>query len=167
MKMLILTAWALTCLVAGPIAAAAENPTGKPPAHEHHAPHGGTLVEFGTELAHVELVLDNKQGALKAYALDGEAENPVRLKQHVIPIRIILDSIKGSGSTQRYDLNLSAVANPLTGETEGDTSEFRSRSNYLVGISDFDAVILKISIRGGEFTNVGFRFPKGNDPYVK
>jgi len=34
--------------------------------HEHHAPHGGTLVVFGDEAAHVELVLDPKTGALPA-----------------------------------------------------------------------------------------------------
>ena len=136
-------------------------------AHEHHPPHHGTLVEFGEEYAHLELVLDNVSGTLKGYALDGEAENPVRLKQKAIPIRIILDSVKGSESHERYDLNLTPVANPLTGETEDDTSEYRARSNYLKGITEFDAVILKLQIRGGEFTNIGFRFPKGNDKYVK
>ena len=46
-------------------------------AHEHKPPHSGTLVEFGEEFAHLELVLDAATGTLKAYALDGEAEKAV------------------------------------------------------------------------------------------
>jgi hypothetical protein len=42
--------------------------------HEHTAPHGGSLVEFGEEFAHIELVLDSATGVLTAYVLDGEAE---------------------------------------------------------------------------------------------
>ena len=32
--------------------------------HEHTAPHGGTLVVFGDEFAHIELVLDQTTGKL-------------------------------------------------------------------------------------------------------
>ena len=57
-------------------------------AHEHHAPHGGSLQVFGKEFAHLELVLDAATGRLTAYALDGEAEGPVRLKQRLIRLRV-------------------------------------------------------------------------------
>ena len=46
--------------------------------HEHTAPHGGTLVVFGNEFAHIELVLDQTTGKLTAYVLDGEAEKSVQ-----------------------------------------------------------------------------------------
>ena len=41
--------------------------------HHHVAPHGGTLVVFGNEFAHLELVLDLSVGKLDAYFLDGMA----------------------------------------------------------------------------------------------
>ena len=61
-------------------------------AHEHHPPHKGTLVEFGEEFAHLELVLDPATGKLTAYALDGEAEKAVRLKQTEIVVETAPDN---------------------------------------------------------------------------
>ena len=50
-------------------------------AHQHKAPHKGTLVEFGEEFAHLELVLDQATGKISAWVLDGEAEKAVRVAQ--------------------------------------------------------------------------------------
>jgi hypothetical protein len=122
--------------------------------HEHSAPHGGTLVEFGEEFAHLEIVLDAATGRLTAYALDGEAEKAVRLKQPNLEI-----TIKAPATTIRLD----GVANSLTGETADDTSEFAGQSDKLKGASEFDGVIKTISIRGKQFNNVAFNFPKGNE----
>lgn len=131
--------------------------------HEHRAPHQGTLVVLGHEAAHLELVLDGPDGVLTCYVLDGEAEQSVRIAQKVIPIRIHLPARNGAGSREAHDLDLAAVANPLTGEAVGDTSEFRVRSNSLQGVSAFDAVILDLTIKGAPFANVSFNFPRGNE----
>lgn len=122
-------------------------------AHEHHAPHQGTLVELGEEAAHIELVLDAKIGTLTAYVLDGEAERPVRIRA---PKLLLKARLPGECA-----LELVAIANPLTGESEGDTSEFRVQSNALRGVTRFDGVIPRVTVRGVAFENVSIRFPGG------
>jgi len=122
--------------------------------HEHSAPHGGTLVELGEEFAHLEIVLDAASGKLTAYALDGEAEKAVRLKQPDIEVAI---------KTPAEAIKLGGVANSLTGETASDTSEFSGQSDKLKGAGKFDGVIKTISIKGKQFNNVAFNFPKGNE----
>lgn len=124
-------------------------------AHEHKAPHGGTLVEIGEEFAHLELVLDQPTGQLTAYALDGEAENSVRLSQKEIELTIGSATIK-----------LVAMDNPLTGETVGDTSEFRSPLGALKGQERFSGTIKKIQIKGQSFESVPANFPGENDSHA-
>src|ERR1041385_7416284 len=120
--------------------------------HEHKPPHGGTLVEIGEEFAHLELVLDQATGQLTAYALDEEAENSIRLPQKEIELTIGPATIK-----------LAAIDNPLTGETVGDTSEFRSPAGALKGQDRFSGVIKKIHIKGQSFDSVPVNFPQEND----
>jgi hypothetical protein len=122
--------------------------------HEHSAPHGGTLIELGEEFAHLEIVLDAATGKLTAYALDGEAEKAVRLKQSDIEITIINPAAV---------IKLSGVANSLTGETATETSEFAGQSDTLKGVSNFDGAICVVTIKGKQFKGVPFNFPKGNE----
>jgi hypothetical protein len=143
-----------------PAAAAAATPAPGPSAeatkkegeHEHSAPHGGALVELGEEFAHVELTLNAATGALTAYALDGEAEKSVRVKQSEIEIAVKNPSVM---------IKLGAVSNALTGETAGDTSEFLGQLDRLKGATDFEGVIKTISIKGKQFKDVKFNFPRG------
>ena len=143
-----------------PAVTAAATPAPGPPAeaakkegeHEHSAPHGGALVELGEEFAHLEIVLDAATGALTAYALDGEAEKSVRVKQSEIEIAVKNPPVM---------IKLGAVSNALTGETASDTSEFSDQSDRLKGATDFDGVIKTISIKGKQFKDVKFNFPKG------
>src|SRR5690349_11141156 len=100
-------------------------------AHEHHPPHKGTLIEFGEEFAHLELVLDAATGKLTAYALDGEAEKAVRVKQATIEIKI-------TGIKDLPSITLKAQANDLSGEKVGDTSEFAATSDKLKNVKEFD-----------------------------
>ena len=126
--------------------------------HEHTAPHGGTLVVLGEEFAHVEFVLDETTGKLTAYVLDGEAEKPIRLTEETIGLKI-----NRLDPEQTMALQLQAVANVLTGETEGDTSQFEGQSEALVGTTEFQAEITSIVVKGQTFTNVDFKFPEGNE----
>ena len=125
-------------------------------AHEHHPPHKGTLVELGEEFAHLELVLDAATGKLTAYALDGEAEKSVRLKQKEIEITI-------TGIKELPSITLKAKASALTGETDGDTSEFTAQSDKLKNVKEFDGVVVDVTIKGKQFKAVKFNFPKGNE----
>ena len=126
--------------------------------HEHTAPHGGTLVVLGEEFAHVEFVLDETTGKLTAYVLDGEAEKPIRLTEKTIGL-----NVNRLNSEQALTLQLKAVANVLTGETEGDTSQFEWQSDALVGATEFQAEIASIVVKGQTFTDVDFEFPEGNE----
>ncbi|MEK7466798.1 MAG: hypothetical protein AAB074_05215 [Planctomycetota bacterium] len=47
---------------------------------EHKAPHGGVLLEVGEEVAHLELVRDEKEGKATIYVLDAKAEKGVAIK---------------------------------------------------------------------------------------
>lgn len=135
-------------------------------AHEHTAPHGGALIELGEEVAHIELVLDAATGELTAYVLDGEAEAPVRIAAPALTIHLAAGQPSpGQGVIADADrsIALTAVANPLTGESQGDTSEFRGRSAVLRGAVGFEATIVRVEVRGQTFEGVRFRYPDGNE----
>ena len=122
--------------------------------HEHQAPRGGTLIELGEEFAHLELVIDKATGKAVLYSLDGEAEKAVRLKQE----EIILDA-KIGGRAQSFVFL--AVANPLTGETVGDSSEFAVVAEEMKGVDRFEGVIREVTSRGSAFSAVPVKFPGG------
>jgi len=124
--------------------------------HEHHPPHHGTPVVLGNEEYHVEFVLDAATGKLQAYMLDGELENFVRIQPESFNIAA---RVSGRDET----MTLKAVANAATGETIGDTSLFEVQADWLKTVTNFDAAIGKINVRGKSYTNVVFNFPKGND----
>jgi len=127
-------------------------------AHEHKPPHQGTLVVFGEEFSHLEFVLDAKDGKLTVYALDGEAENAVRVPDKNLELKVKLP-----GGKKEFSMRLSAVANALTGETLGDTSQFEGQSDQLKGVSNFDGVVSAVTLKGQDFKNVKFNYPKGNE----
>lgn len=129
-------------------------------AHEHHPPHHGTLVVLGEEFAHVELLLDPATGGLTAFVLDGEAENPVKITQASLLIKVKT----GNGSAV---LKLKPVANALTGETVSDTSQYQGSSKKLKGLSKFSGSILRIKAKGTDFKDVWFLYPEGNEGVKK
>ncbi len=131
-------------------------PAAQVSAHEHHPPHHGTLVELGEEFAHVELLLDSSTGELDAFVLDGEAEDPVRISQPSIQIKV-----KGKGGS--YVMKLVPIADALTGEVVGNTSEYRGISKKLKGVNKFKGTIAYIKAKGEAFKNVWFLYPEGNE----
>ena len=139
------------CSKPGPATAAA--PAAK---HEHQAPHGGTPIVLGHEAYHLELVRDAAAGRLTAYVLDGEMNNFVRVKTASF-------ELVASGGAAKRVLVFHAIANPATGETVGDTSQFEARADWLKTEATFDATLTALDIRGTAFTAVVFNFPKGND----
>ncbi|MGD0089347.1 MAG: hypothetical protein ABSE73_05445 [Planctomycetota bacterium] len=142
--------WAVCCCLSA---------AGAGSAHEHKAPHGGALIVFGEEFAHVELVLDGQSGKLTAYVLDGEAEKSVRVKQKEIELRLRFADKK----EETVAVTLKAVSNVLTGETAGDTSQFAGEAAALKGATRFSGAIAAVSVKGQEFKDVQFKFPEGNE----
>lgn len=148
-------ALALLCVLA--LGCDSKEPERKPAApHAHTALHGGTLVDFGGEFAHLELVIDQATGKVTAYILDGEAERPIRLEQKTV--RIIATT-----KTQTIVVDLAAVGNPLTGEKPGDTSQFEGQSTPLKDVPEFECELPDITVKGKSFARTTFRFPAGNE----
>ncbi|MBI2422662.1 MAG: hypothetical protein HYV27_07520 [Candidatus Hydrogenedentes bacterium] len=110
--------------------------------HTHAAPHGGTLIALGEHEANLEAVLSPAEGKVDLYVLDGHAENPVRLTNPGLPAQV-----KPEGGAPVAIL-LEAVANPLTGETVGDTSAFSAVIPELKGASGFALSIPNLGVRG-------------------
>jgi hypothetical protein len=119
--------------------------------HEHKAPHGGTLIELGEHAYSIELLRDRSAGKLTAWVLDGHAENFVRLKAPSIQ----LIAMPGGKYTP---LPLQAVANPSTGESLGDTSQFEAQADWLKTADEF-AGILTVEIKGVKFDQVPYTLP--------
>jgi hypothetical protein len=116
------------------------------------APHGGCLVEVGDEVAHLELVLDASSGKLTAYVLDGEAEDSVRIKQKTLQFLMQITGVPA------FHLLLIAKSDPLTGETEGDSSQFEIRSARLKGLKAFSGRIGPLRVFGQTFNAVKFKY---------
>ena len=121
-------------------------------AHDHTAPHGGTLIEIGEHAYNLELVRDNTAGKLTAYVLDGHAEDFVRI---AVPT-LELVAMPGGRYTP---LTLRAVANPSTGETIGNTSQFAVQADWLKTAGGFSG-IFTIEIKGTKFEQVSYHVPK-------
>ena len=106
----------------------------------HHEPrYGGDLVPLDGHSAHLEFVLDDAAGKLTMYVWDGHVSKSVRIKAKEVAITADLDD-------EEVALKLSAVANPLTGETVGDTSKFELTSERLRGSDGISGVLARIEI---------------------
>lgn len=122
--------------------------------HVHVAPNGGMLVEIGDHFANIEIVLDSETGVLTLYSLGAHAEKPVRLVEETLSLDVTLGD-----SDESFTLILDAMENPLSGETIGDTSEFRGQSDALIGVDHFHATLASIQTQGVVFQNIEFAFP--------
>jgi hypothetical protein len=120
--------------------------------HAHTAPHGGTLVELGDHAYNVELLRDPAAGKLTAWILDAHAENFVRIASPAIEVV----AMPGGKFTP---LSLAAVANPATGETVGNTSQFEVQADWLKTSGPFTGIVT-VEIRGTKFEKVGFALSK-------
>ncbi|MDA0838470.1 MAG: hypothetical protein O3B01_28865 [Planctomycetota bacterium] len=127
-------------------------------AHDHEAPHGGTLVVFGEEFAHMEMVVDETSGKLTIYFLDGLASNGVRLKTESLTLLL-------STGEKRETITLKGVENDLTGETVNESSQFEGQSDFLKANHKFEVHISVLNIKGVEFKEVKFDFPEGNEAH--
>lgn len=120
--------------------------------HAHTAPHGGTLVELGDHAFNVELLHDPATGKLTVWILDAHAENFVRITSPTIE----LVAMPGGKFTP---LTLAAVANPATGETVGNTSQFEIQADWLKTAGAFSGIVT-VEIKGTKFEKVAFALPK-------
>jgi hypothetical protein len=148
--------WFVGCSQRGSSPSAASSEATPPKKHEHHPPHGGTPVVLGDEQFHLELVLEPSSGILRAYVLDGELENFIRITAPYLELRVVHEG-------RKEVLKLKAVADTATGETVGDTSLFEGKAEWLKQVKHFQAMVETIEVRGQSFKKVDFDFPEGND----
>ena len=113
-------------------------------------------MELGEEENHVEFVLDPANGTLRAFVLDGEMENFVRIDAPSLEVTATV-----AGKIE--NLTLQPVANNATGEKVGDTALFEAQAEWLKTTPTFDAVLKQITIHDKTYTNIAFNFPKGSD----
>ena len=94
----------------------------------------------------MELLLDPSAPSLTAWLLDAEAAGPLRSAQAALEVRLVVD---GAPQTVRLD----AVARALTGETVGDTSEFRA-TDPLLANARLEGTIARVEVLGAVFEDV-------------
>lgn len=120
--------------------------------HNHPAPHGGQLVELGEHGSgfNLELVL-HEQGFLQVYVLDAHVQNFVRISANSIDIEIT----DQNGNTK--NITCEPVADPITGESIGNTSLFTS-AERINEILPLKGVINQIDIMEASYENVEVNF---------
>ena len=118
--------------------------------HYHAAPHGGSLAMLGDHLAQLELVAGQNPGEWSIYVLDGGAERFVRIEQSQISVTM-----------DGKDVVFQAVANPATGESIGDTSQFSASVEGLGKEDHFTVRIGEIVVYRQPFKNFEFDYPEG------
>ena len=121
--------------------------------HAHSAPHGGTLIEVGEHAYNLEVVRDTSAGKLTVYILDGHAENFVRIAAPAL-------EFVGFSGGERRPLSLKAVANPATGETVGNTSQFEAQADWLKSGGELAGTIESVEIKGTTFSKLGVHLRK-------
>jgi hypothetical protein len=137
--------------------------------HHHHAekgPRDGALVALGDEDAHIEFVLDADSGTLKAYVLDGDADEAVAIKQASLQLAVTLT--KGADADDKGGLPEDAVIVMLSAVSpadDGTTSEFAGQSDTLKGAQKFAANLTAVTVGGKSFKNVAFKYPEGNEEH--
>ncbi|MDP2138438.1 MAG: hypothetical protein Q8J74_11370 [Candidatus Didemnitutus sp.] len=118
--------------------------------HSHTAPNGGELVELGDHAFNLELRYDAARGRLRAWVLDGHAQNFVR-------VAMASFDVQEDGGARRV-ITLHATANDLTGEVAGDTSYFEGDAPWLREIKHFDGILKAARVRDVDFRDVKFHF---------
>ncbi|MCW5558079.1 MAG: hypothetical protein KIT22_09660 [Verrucomicrobiae bacterium] len=120
--------------------------------HAHEPKYGGKLIELGEHEGNVELVLDPAAGKLTLYVLDAHAENFVRL-----PLETI--SVTAEATDGPKTLVLKPVANPVTGETPGNTSQFEGVEEWLKTSPKLTGRIPELPVKSKTYRDIAFQLP--------
>jgi hypothetical protein len=122
--------------------------------HMHAPPHGGTPVQLGDEVYHLELVADTTEGKMLAYLYDAHFHDPVMVAE----TNFVLQA-RWSGTTE--SLLFARLPNPATGQLPQASALFGARADWLRTNPPFEGTLPLITLGGRAFTNVVFPYPKG------
>ncbi|MGE3312926.1 MAG: hypothetical protein AB7O66_23400 [Limisphaerales bacterium] len=122
--------------------------------HMHAPPHGGTPVQLGDEVYHLELVADTTEGKMLAYLYDGHFHDPV-----LVPETNFVLQARLSGGTE--SLSFARLPDPATGQVPPKSALFGTRADWLKTNPPFEGTLPLVTLGGRSFTNVTFPYPKG------
>lgn len=122
--------------------------------HMHAPPHGGTPVQLGDEVYHLELVTDAAEGKMLAYLYDGHFHDPVVVAE----TNFVLQA-RWNGTTA--SLSFARLPDPATGKLLQASALFGARADWLKTNPPFEGTLPLITLGGRAFTNVVFPYPKG------
>lgn len=122
--------------------------------HVHAPPHGGTPVQLGDEVYHLELVTDTTEGEMLAYLYDGHFHDPVTVAE----TNFVLQA-RWNGTTE--SLSFVRRPDPATGFLLPTSALFGARADWLKANPPFEGTLPLITLGGRSFTNVVFPYPRG------
>ncbi|HEY5313269.1 MAG TPA: hypothetical protein VIK18_12150 [Pirellulales bacterium] len=107
--------------------------------HDELGPHGGTLIELGSESYHAELLHDDPTHAVTVFLLDGSARRPAAASE--LPRHVLLN-VMIAGAPRQYSLpciagNHYAIVDELLCESLCDNDDARARLNATIGGKTF------------------------------
>ncbi len=114
--------------------------------HPTKGPRGGSIVEFGNEELHAELLHDDETGVVTVFMMDNEAKKYVSVTSPELVIQV-----RHEGKPETFRLK----AKPQKGDREGLTSCFAIRSPRLVALLDDHHSEARMGIKIGERSFVG------------
>lgn len=127
-----------------PLAAAEHGDHDHGHAHASQGPHGGSIIELGTEDFHAELVHDDEAGNVTIYFLDATAKAAAPIDAPEVNV-----NVRHDGEAQQFRLAaLSAEEDP-----QGKSSRFVSTHKDLAGELDHDHAHgqLVVTINGKQY----------------
>jgi hypothetical protein len=122
--------------------------------HLHSPPHGGTPVQLGDEVYHLELVPDPPANQMLAYLYDGHFHDMVMVAETNF-------AIQARFNDRVETLSFNRLPDPATGKLPEKSALFAAKVGWLTNVVSFDGMLPSVEFGGRSFTNVTFPFPKG------
>ena len=119
--------------------------------HDHTAPHGGTLTDWGGGKYHVEFTVDHDKKEATVYIIGSDAKSPQPIKASSVHL-VINDPMT----------EIDLVAKPLEGEAEGTSSRFVG-THETIGIVKEFAGTISGQVDGTPYTGDFREEPHGHD----
>jgi hypothetical protein len=161
MRISLFTGFVSVCIVGlygcsrGPATAPAGDTTAAEHEHDHEGPHGGHIIELGTENHHAELTHDEESHRVGVYILDGAAKQAapiaaesvtINVAQDGEPTQYILPAVAqdgdGEGGASYFELVSEPLCKIVCGESEAKTTTARISINIngkpFIGIIETD-----------------------------
>lgn len=107
--------------------------------HDELGPHGGALIELGSESYHAELVHDDQTHTVTVFLLDGTAKQPAPAGQLPKDVRlnVMIGSTPRQYSLPRVEDNCYSIVDESLCDNLCDNADARARLNATIGGKPF------------------------------